>query len=159
MPFNYLYWGIIALQCCGNFCCMMEVNQLCVYVSPPSRVSFLPLVLPSGSAQGAELGSLCSAGAPIAVCITHGGVYMSFPAFSILPAVSFPRYLHSLCLCLYPCPANSASYSDVSRAPDFKKFWRLTRERAPNLTILHRPSSSAWLPEWVKRPIQCDSPQ
>ena len=57
-------------------------------------------------------------------------------AFSILPAISFPRYLHSLCLCLYPCPANSASYSDVSRAPDLKKFWRLTRERAPNLTIL-----------------------
>ena len=65
--------------------------------------------------------------------------------------------VHSLCLCLYSCLANNASYSEVSHAPHLKKFWPLTRERAPNLTILtDHPDQLA--PRMGKKLIRCDGP-
>ena len=131
-------------------------SATCICVSPPSWVS-LPAPRPSHLGHHRALNW-----APCAVqeaptsrrCYTWWCVYVS-STFSVLPAISFPHCVHSLHLCLYPCPANSASYSDVSCAPDLKKFWPLTRERAPSLQIIQ----FSRLPGWMKKLIQCDSPQ
>ena len=92
-------------------------SAMCKRVSPPSWVS-LPAPRPSHPGRHRAL-----SWAPCAVreaptsrlCYTWWCVHVS-STFSVLLAVSFPRCVHSLSLCLYPCPANSASYSDVSRA-------------------------------------------
>ena len=64
---KYLYWSIIAIQCCVSICCItkwISYTYTCIPISPPSCIS-LPSSLshPSRWSQSTELISLCYAAA------------------------------------------------------------------------------------------------
>ena len=90
-----------------------KVNQLHVYIYPhiPSFLH-LPATLPIPPLQvvtkhRADLPVLCSC-FPLAIYLTFGSVYMSMPLSHFIPAYPSPSLcpqVHSLCLCLYFCPA------------------------------------------------------
>ena len=90
-----------------------KVNQLYVYIYPhiPSLLC-LPPTLPIPPLQvvtkhRADLPVLCSC-FPLAIYFTLGCVYMSVILFHFVPAYPSPSpcpQVHSLCLCLYSCPA------------------------------------------------------
>ena len=90
------------------------MNQLYVYIYPhiPSLLH-LPPTLPIPpfwvvTKHQADLPVLCSC-FPLAICFTFGSVYMSMLLCHFVPAYPSPPtpcpQVHSLCLCLYSCPA------------------------------------------------------
>ena len=90
-----------------------KVNQLYVYIYPhiPSLLC-LPPNLPIPPLQvvtkhRADLPVLCGC-FPLAIYFTFGSIYRSMPLFPCVPAYTSPSrcpQVHSLCLCLYSCPA------------------------------------------------------
>ena len=89
-----------------------KVNQLYIYIYPhtPSLLR-LPPTLPTPPLQvvtkhRADLPVLCDC-FPLAIYSTFGSVYVSMPLSHFVPAYPShsPCQVHSLCLCLYSCPA------------------------------------------------------
>ena len=90
-----------------------KVNQLYAYIYPhiPSLLR-LPPTLPIPAVQvvtkhRADLPVLCGC-FPLAIYFTFGSIYMSMPLSHFVPAYASPSpcpQVHSLCLCLYSCPA------------------------------------------------------
>ena len=79
------------------------MNQLYIYIYP--HISSL-LSLPP-TKHWADLTVLCGC-FPLAIYFTFGSVYMSMPLSHFIPAYPSPSpcpQVHSLCLCLYSCPA------------------------------------------------------
>ena len=74
-------------------------------ISPPSSVS-LPRLYVVTKHQ-ADLPVLCGC-FPLAIYFTFGSVHISMPLSHFIPAYPSPSLcpqVHSLCLCLYSCPA------------------------------------------------------
>ena len=90
-----------------------KVNQLYVYICPhiPSLLHLLPpLPIPPlqvVTKHRADLPMQCSC-FPLAIYFTFGSVYTSMSLSHFVPAYPSPSpcpQVHSLCLCLYSCPA------------------------------------------------------
>ena len=90
-----------------------KVNQLYLYIYPHiSSLLRLPPTLPIPPLQvvtkhRADVPVLCGC-FPLAIYFTSGSVYMSVLLSHFVPAYPFPSpcpQVHSLCLCLYSCPA------------------------------------------------------
>ena len=90
-----------------------KVNQLYIYIHPHiSCLLSLPPTFPIPPLQvdtkhRANLRVLCGC-FPLAIYFTFGSVYMSMPLSHFVPAYPSPSLcpqVHSLCLCLYSCPA------------------------------------------------------
>ena len=97
--FKFYYWSIIVLQYCVSFCCMKS-SYVHAYIpsllnTPPRQIPAIQLI----TEHQAELSVLCSS-FPLAVCLTHGCVYISnsFPVPATLP---FPCYTHVSILYVY----------------------------------------------------------
>ena len=87
-----------------------KVNQLYVYIYLIPLAPPFHLLHRSRSSQSTRLSSLCSTAASHQLYILHMAVYIYVSAAPpILSTLPFPLYVlvHSLCLCLYSCPANS----------------------------------------------------
>ena len=100
----FLYWSITGLQCCIGFWCISHM-----YPGMPC-----PLSLPSshhsthlgGPEHQAEFPVLYIS-VPLAVCFTHGGIYMSALLSHFMPLLSpLCPQVHSLCLCFCGGSAN-----------------------------------------------------
>ena len=90
-----------------------KVNQLQAYTYPhiPSLLRLHPIVpippLQVVTKHQADLSVLCGC-FPLAICFTFGSAYMPMPPSHFVPAYPSPSLcpqVHSLRLCLYPCPA------------------------------------------------------
>ena len=96
-------------------------SATCTQISPPSRAS-LQLHAPPPrqviTERGAEFPVLYNS-FPSAIYFTHGSVYMSILCYQFIsPSCSCPFPCpchHSLCLCLYSCPANKFISTIFSR--------------------------------------------
>ena len=86
-----------------------------IHIPAASRTSLPPLPShPSRSSQSTELSSLCNtAGSQLAVCFTHGIVFMSNLISIFVPPSPSPPcpHVHSLHLCLYCYPTNRFIYT------------------------------------------------
>ena len=108
---SLLEYNCFTMLC--QFLLYSKVNQLYAYVYPhiPSRLR-LPstLLIPPlqvVAKHGADLPVLCSC-FPLASYFTFGSVYMSVLLSHFVPAYPSPSpcpQVHSLCLCLFSCPA------------------------------------------------------
>ena len=84
------------------------MNQPYVYIHP---LSLEPPSYPSShrsrSPQSTELSSLCYTSASHELCFTYGSVYMTVLLSQLFHPLLPPLcpQVHSLCLCLYSCPA------------------------------------------------------
>ena len=116
---SFFYFFPLECNCFTNLCSFLlcyGVSQLCVCVcvctKPPSWISLPPPPTSSHlsrSSQSIYLSSLCYIAAPFQLSILYIVVYMClFYSFNIShPPLFCPcPPVHSLHLCLYPCPAN-----------------------------------------------------
>ena len=108
---SLLEYNCFTMVC--QFLLYNKVNQQYIHIYPyiPSLLH-LPPTLPIPPLQvvtkhRADLPVLCSC-FPVAIYFTFGSVYMSMPLSHFIPAYPSPSpcpQVHSLCLCLYSCPA------------------------------------------------------
>ena len=87
----------------------MNQSQRYIYPLPLATVPHpQPTHHPSRVSESARLGSLCYSHFPLALCFTHGRVYISVLLFQFIP-LSFPSVstVFSLHLRSYSCPKNN----------------------------------------------------
>ena len=105
---EYKYFTMVC-----QFLLYSKVNQLYIYIYPHiSSLLHLAYIPPIPSLQvvtkhQADLTVLCGC-FPLAIYFTFGSIYMSMPLSYFVPAYPSPSpcpQVHSLCLCLYACPA------------------------------------------------------
>ena len=76
---KFLLLGRITLQCCGNFCCTRQCIS-CMYTYTSFCLD-LPLTLHPDKAHPSRAWTwapcVMQQVAPLAICFTHGGAYMS----------------------------------------------------------------------------------
>ena len=114
---NYFFITSLLEYNCFTMVCQFllysKVNQLYIYIYPHiSSLLHLPSTLPIPPLQVvtkhlADLFVLCSF-FPIAIYFTFDSIYKSMPLSHFIPAYPCPSscpQVHSLCLCLYSCPA------------------------------------------------------
>ena len=116
----YFLTSLLEYNCFTMVCQFLlynKVNQLYIYIYPhiSSRLR-LPPTLPIPPLQvvtkhRADLPVLCGC-FPLAIYFTFGSVSTSMPLSHFIPAypsLSSCAQVHSLCLCLYSCPALGSS--------------------------------------------------
>ena len=112
----YFLTSLLEYNCFTMMCQFLlynKVNQLYIYIYPhiPSLLR-LPPTLPIPpfyvvTKHRADLPMLCRC-FPLAIYFTFGSVYMFMPLSHFVSAYPYPSLclqVHSLCLCLYSCPA------------------------------------------------------
>ena len=114
--FCFFLTSLLEYNCFTMVCQLLlynNVNQLYIYIHPNiSSLLCLTPTLPIPPIQvdtkhRADLSLLCGC-FPLAIYFTFGSVYMSIPLSHFVPAYPSPSpcpQVHSLCLCLYSCPA------------------------------------------------------
>ena len=126
---------MIALQCCVNFCYTEhnKVNQLFVYVYPL-------LSLHPAPHHRAEISVLYSS-FPLAICFTHGSVYMSLLLSQFAPPSPFPCCVHQSVEPAFDC------LSLLFGLPEFAPYLRLEGNCAHYVTLAGKERSSEHLGE------------
>ena len=131
------FWNMTVLQCCVHFCYTAKwIGYMYTYI-PPSWASLLPLEVVKE--PGAELPVLCSC-SPLAVCVTHGSVYMSMLlSQSVSPFPSHGVYMSVLYVCVSIPALPIGSSVQVFWTPYIKSinsiFWIQEKKKAHVLHI------------------------
>ena len=103
----FIYWSIIALQCCIS--AVQWTEYVCIYLLPPEPLSQPHIQShPSGSPQSTRLSPLCCTAGPISDLLhTWSCIYVN-PNLPICPTLPFPHCVHMfvLYLRLYSYSAN-----------------------------------------------------
>ena len=105
------YWNIITLQGYISFCCTTKwTSYICIHISPPSCTSLLqPCSTLLGPHRAPDWAPCAIQHLPTTYLFytwSYISVGPSLPFIPPFPSPPLGPHVHSLCLCLYSCPAN-----------------------------------------------------